>query len=377
MALPELHQAQTIIERAGNVLLLTAERSSLDAIAAMIALYLSLESNKNDHVDMVNPTHVPQSLQFLPGSSQVKMRPQSRPDVILDIAGTTTINNVRVEPLSGGVRLHIAIPEDIKIIKDQLETSVRSLPYDAALVLGASDLEELGSIFTAHADFFYNTPIINIDRSPDNEHFGTVNLVDITASTVSEVVFELVNRLEPRLDAAPATALYAGIVAGTDSFQRPSTTPQSFKVAAQLLEQKADREAVIRHLVKTKPLSLLKLLGRLYARLHSDEHARILWSTLSATDFDDSGATPDDVPMAIKELTHNVTNFNVLYLLVEKDQQFELLIVLGKGLKKRAREIQEVLAAERDNGLLRLPIPAASRVEAETVADTKVRSILP
>lgn len=376
MALDELQQAQLILEKSTRVLLIIPPRASLDAFASMVALYLALLRKKPDQADAISPSHVPYNLQFLPGSSQVLMQPHTRTDIVLDIAGVNQIVNIHTETLSKGLRLHIMVPEGTKVTKDQLETLVRSLPYDAAIVIGAPDLEALGNIFTSHADFFYNTPIINIDRSADNEHYGTVNLVDLTAGSIAEITYELIAHLTPQPDQSIATALYAGIIAGTDSFQKPSTTPRSFKLAAQLLEQQADREAVIRYLVKTKPLALLKLLGRLYAHLKYQEHTRIFSSYLSEEDFKESGASLHHLPLAFKELTNNISNFSALYAVCQFQGQWTAYILLGKGLKKRIAELQVILSARRDNGLLSVTLPVTSLEEAEIFAAQKIKSVL-
>lgn len=378
MALPEIKQAQAIIDRASRILLLVPQKASLDSFASMVALYLALQPSKENNVDEVSPSHVPLSMQFLPGSSQVKMQPQLQTDVVLDIAGPTKIEGVRQEPLQGGVRVHVMLAEGTTVTKDQLETLVRPLPYDAAIILGAADLEALGGTFTQHTDFFYNTPIINIDHRADNEHFGTVNIVDITAGSVAEVTHELIVGLfGPVLDPTVATALYAGIIAGTDSFQKPSTTPRSFKIAANLIESDADREAVIQNLVKTKPLALIKLTGRLYARLRYDEHLQVFWTMLRPLDFHDSGADPTLIPTAMRELANNIAGFNAAFILHEVHDHYTMLILLGKGLQQRRQEIQSLLGATRDNGLLEVDITTTSLEQAEQEALEKIRAILP
>lgn len=378
MALPELKQAHKIIERASRVLLLVPEKTSADAFASMVALYLALQPLKEDGVDEVSPSHVPSLLQFLPGSSQVSMHPRTQTDLVIDIAGPTAIEAVRQEPLQGGIRLHVTLPSGLSITRDQVETLVRTLPYDVAVIFGAADLEALGKIFTDHTDFFYNTPIINIDHRADNEHYGTVNIVDITAGSIAEVTYEFItNTFNRTLDTAMATALYAGIVAGTDSFQKPSTTPRSFQIASKLMEADADREAVIQHLVKTKPLHLIKLAGRLYARLRYDEHMQLFWSILRPVDFQDSGASVDHVPAAMRELANNIAGFNAAFILHEDHGVYTMYLLLGKGLWQRRQEIQTILSAKRDNGLLHVRIPASSLENAEQEALEKVRSILP
>lgn len=385
MALPELQQAASLIQRAGRILLLVPDKPSADAFASMLALYLALAARGQAKVDAVSPAHVPRPLQFLPASSQIQMRPQLKPDVVLDIASSQAIEEVHQEQLQGGVRLHITFAEGAQLTKEQLETFIRPLPYDLAIIFGAADLEELGATFSNHTDFFYNTPIINIDHRATNEHFGTVNMVDITAASIAEVTHDLIASLPAGQAGLPdssltpdiATALYAGIVAATDSFQKPSTTPNSFQLAARLMEYKADRSAVIQHLVKTKPLPLLKLLGRLYARLRYDEGGQLFWSILRPLDFTESGATPLDIPEAMRELTNNIAGFNAAFGLYEHNGQYDMYLLIGRGLAKRRAEIQATLGAQKSNGALRLNLIAPSLEEAERQALEKIRSILP
>jgi phosphoesterase RecJ-like protein len=252
------------------------------------------------------------------------------------------------------------------------------MPYELSVTFGTADLEALGSLFFDHTDFFYNTPIINIDHRANNEHYGTVNLVDITAGSVAEVTWELINILvADKIDEGIATALYAGIVAGTGSFQKPSTTPRSFQVAARLMEANANREEVIQNLIKTKPLSLLKLTGRLYARLRYHKELNLFWSMVSPSDFTESDAEQQDLADAIDELSNNLAGFNVAFILQETaEQQYYAWLLLGKGLQQRRQEIQQQLAARRENSLLRVSLAAPSLEEAENMALEQIATIV-
>jgi nanoRNase/pAp phosphatase (c-di-AMP/oligoRNAs hydrolase) len=378
MALPELQQATKLVKGAGRILLTVADQTSEDAVAAMVATYLALQSTKEKGVDEVSSSHVPQSLQFLAGSSQVQTTANVQPEITVDIAGPITIDAVRTVPLQGGVRLHISLPDKTVITKDNIETSVRAMPYELIITFGTSDLEALGSLFFDHTDFFYNTPIINIDHRANNEHYGTVNLVDITAGSVAEVTWELINILTgDKLDEAIATALYAGVVAGTGSFQKPSTTPRSFLVAARLMEANANREEVIQHLIKTKPLSLLKLAGRLYARLRFHRELNLFWSIVRQSDFTDSGSDQKELSAAIDELSNNLAGFNVAFVLQETaEKTYFAWLLLGKGLHQRREEIQQQLSARRENGLLRITLNAPTLEEAENVALEQIAAIV-
>lgn len=395
MALSELQQATSIINKASSLLLIVPAKASYDSLASMIAVYLSLQltpGSDNDQtgrlIDEVSPSHLPHALQFLAGSSQIKTEPTLQPEVVIDIVNSLAVNNIRQEQLKGSLRIHLSFAPSADITKDQIEISIRALPYEAVIVIGASDLEELGDAFTKNADFFYNTPIINIDHRAANEHFGTVNIVDVTAGSLAEIAYRLILDRHSQISPDIATALYAGIVSGTDSFQRPSTTPHSFQIAAKLIEQKANREDVIQHLIKTKPLNLIKLIGSIYARLRHESNTKLYWTVLEATDFIESGATAYDVPAAMHELTNNIAGFNAAFLLYESppspqaspnhnDQQFLIYLLLGKGLKQRRQEIQKILSAGKENGAITFDITAPSVEAAEKIAHDKIKQILP
>ena len=392
MALSELQQASSIINKASNLLLIVPAKASHDSLASMIAVYLSLQPASDTHngqlIDEVSPSHLPRALQFLAGSSQIKTEPTLQPEIVIDIAGSLAVDNIRQEQLKGSLRIHLSFAPSTNIAKDQIETSIRALPYEAVVVIGASDLEELGDAFTKNADFFYNTPIINIDHRAANEHFGTVNLVDVTAGSLAEIAYNLILDRNNSISPDIATALYTGIVSGTDSFQRPSTTPRSFQIAAKLIEQKANREDVIQHLIKTKPLKLIKLIGSIYARLQHEDNTKLYWTVLEAADFIESGAAAYDIPAAMQELTNNIAGFNAAFLLYESpssshaaphhnDQQFLVYLILGKGLKQQRREIQEILSAGKENGAITFDITAPSVEAAEKIAHDKIKQILP
>ena len=377
--LSELTQATTLLKKASTILLIVPARPSQDAFASLAAFYLALVKQGAGKIQAISPSHVPPTLQFLPGSSQVLQAAAQEPNITLDIAGPETIEEVHQEKLNGGVRLHITLKSGTSIKKDQIETTVRLLPYDLIVTFGAADLEELGEMFTKHADFFYSTPIINIDHRANNEHYGTVNIVDITRSSIAEVTHETITALgENLIDKDIATCLYAGIVAATHSFQKPTTTPHAFTLAAQLLSLEANKEEVIQHLVKTKPLPLLKLSGRALARLKYDEYGGLFWSLIRALDFHESGSTHALIPTVLHELANNISGYNAAFLVYEDGQKhFHAYILLGKGLLKRRQEIQQQLSAKKENGFLQVSLPSTTLEEAEGKALEAVRSILP
>jgi hypothetical protein len=205
-------------------------------------------------------------------------------------------------------------------------------PWDCVVTLGSPRLHALGELFTAHAPFFYQTPLVNIDRGTANEFFGTVNLVPATAGTIAEVVTDLLEVLGGTHLFSPeiATCLLAGITAATQSFRAPTTTPRTFQVASLLTEQNADRQTVIRRLFHTHTLPELRLLGRALTRME-ELSPRALWSFLSQQDFTEHDASPDLVPTVFQELLQWVGDQRTALLTFERPVgSLEALVALGR-----------------------------------------------
>jgi hypothetical protein len=174
-------------------------------------------------------------------------------------------------------------------------------------------------MYEMNTDFFYHTPIINIDHTPANDHFGQVNLVNVTATSVSEIVFELIKDWgENILDEYIATNLLTGMISKTKSFQSGSVTPRSLAVASHLISQGARREDIVKNLYQSKQISTLKLWGRALSQLEADSEHKIVWSLLTPEDFTQAGASEKDLPDVIDELIINTPEARNVFILSQR-----------------------------------------------------------
>ncbi len=175
--------------------------------------------------------------------------------------------------------------------------------FDLVIALGVPDRKSLGDLQTRYADFFLRTPTLVIDHGPANEHFGTINIVDLSATSVSEACFELLNRIDPAaIDSPVATTLFAGMMSKTKSFRAPSVTPKTLDVAQKLMEAGAKRDEIVEHLYRTRSIETLRLWGRALARLKSDDARGIVWTLVTKQDFVAAGSTADVLRDVIDEL---------------------------------------------------------------------------
>lgn len=107
--------------------------------------------------------------------------------------------------------------------------------FDLIFVVGAANLESLGSIYRQNAQSFSGTHLVNID-SQNNSQFGKTNVVDPNASSVSEVTAQVLIDLGINTDADTATNLLAGVFAATNNLTSEKVNADTYMVVANCLK---------------------------------------------------------------------------------------------------------------------------------------------
>ncbi len=122
------------------------------------------------------------------------------------------------------------------------------------------------------------------------------------------------------IDEDVATLLLAGIITDTGSFQNSNTTPRAFAGASHLLDYGARQQEIIQHVYKTKNLSTLKLWGRVLSKIKTDDKYKLVWSTISQKDLQDTSSHQDETGDIIDELMTNAPGAEIVMLIKEKEE---------------------------------------------------------
>ena len=133
--------------------------------------------------------------------------------------------------------------------------------------------------------------ILNIDHHHDNTRFGTTNLVDVSASSTAEIVYELARGLGVALTPEIASALYVGLVTDTGRFMYENTTPRAHRITAELIEAGVDVDDTYRRLYEKVPIEKLRLVSRALDRVERLEGGALTMSYLTAEDYRAAGAS--------------------------------------------------------------------------------------
>src|SRR5262245_19408209 len=128
-----------------------------------------------------------------------------------------------------------------------------ALEPDLAVVCDAASLQRVGRIVDDEAAWLAGARLVNIDHHVSNDGFGALNLVDPTAAATCEVLARLVGELGLELDAELATPLLTGIVRDSQGFADPSTSGETLRIAASLVDAGAPISMIHRVVLTEMP----------------------------------------------------------------------------------------------------------------------------
>lgn len=310
-------QTINLITQANRILIVPG-RPDGDSIGSALALLLIL-AKLGKQASAITMDDIPDSYHFLPSRDSIESELIGLRDFIITLSGNDTEPEKLSYNISDG-RLNIVIsPKRGSYSPENVTFSEGSLKYDLVITLDAPTLTELGKIYNNEAEIFSNIPVINIDHHASNSHFGTVNLVDIHATSTAEILVSIAEALGVDFDADISTCLLTGIISDTGSFQHANTTPKSLTVAAQMVGFGARQQEIIKYLFKTKSLASLRLWGKILSNLQFDPVLKLVWAGADLDTITSVGATGQDISGLIDELMTSVPGAEIIVLITERE----------------------------------------------------------
>jgi len=172
--------------------------------------------------------------------------------------------------------------------------------YDLAIIFDSGDLAYAG-VDKIIPRLNPRPLIINIDHHPTNIFFGDINLVDPSAVSTTEIIYQLFKLLKIKISAKIASAMLAGIIGDTYNFTNPNTNCQSLISASNLLLAGANLDLISSSIFKNKTVEILKIWGEILVRLSYNPELKIVSTVVTADDL------KGNLPVA--EITDGVANF--------------------------------------------------------------------
>ena len=228
------------------------------------------------------------------------------------------------------------------------------------VALDAGSAERLGEL---GANVKRARRVIVIDHHVTNEGFGDIAVVDPNAAATGELVYEILRSLEWKTTPEIAQCLHTALVTDTGRFSYANTTPQTLRIAAELVEAGAVPSEISRHVYEEAPFGYLKAVAVAMGRAVLVPELRVVHTSITDEDLREAGIDWGD--------TENL--IDLLRLAVEADTA-----VLAKGhedgrvkVSMRSRGDTDVgaLAAAMGGGGHRLAAGFTAEDEVDAVID--------
>ena len=262
-----------LIESSNSIILTTHVRPDGDGIASELALYKLLKNLKK-RVYIINQDETPLMYRWLPNAEEIIVYSK---------------------------------------VKDR--KSITGADIDLSILLDCSSGKRIGKVrgLVERSKF-----VISLDHHEDSECYRDYCYVDTDASSIGELITDMVPGIWDTMDYDIAVCIYVSILTDTGSFSYSNTTSKVFNVAARLLSYGVKPEVAYRKVYNNKSLGYLKLLGKALNRLEAIENGKIVYLILPLSVYQETGATEEDNE-GILEVIRSLRNMELIIMLRQLD----------------------------------------------------------
>jgi phosphoesterase RecJ-like protein len=192
------------------------------------------------------------------------------------------------------------------------ESEVRG---DCLIVLDTSAWAQLGPMAEVLRRF--SGPKLCIDHHVGEDELGTEFFKDTSAEATGHLVAKCAKQLGVTVTRPMASALFAAIATDTGWFRFASTTAETYRVIAELLDAGADPSGIYGDLYERDTIGRVRLRGRILSRTEAELEGRLVHTFVLKEDFPETGALPSDTEDAIN-LTLAIAGTQMAIILVEQ-----------------------------------------------------------
>ena len=187
--------------------------------------------------------------------------------------------------------------------------------FDALMVLDTSAWAQLSHV----EDLIRGTKAqrIVIDHHQSGDDIGAIVFKESSAEATGRIVAQAADHLGVALTAEMATQLFAALVTDTGWLHYSSTTSDSYRLAARLVDAGAVPEKIYTELNEKESLGRLVLIGLVLSRVETELDGRLIHTVIELKDFQKAGALPTDSEDVIN-MTLAVDGTQVALIFVEQ-----------------------------------------------------------
>lgn len=219
-----LSELKTKLTSAQKILIALPAEITEDNLSAGLSLFLSLQQERKDvSIVTVGVIKVSHTNLFGVGKVGNLLSKNSGGNLTVTLEGVVSNGSVPAlekldwYPEGSNLNLVFHVLPGQKFEPAKISHSYSGAGFDLIFCLGAPNLSDLGTIYSNNLEVFSNTLLVNIDNSTTNSNFGKINIVDSQASSLSEMIGQIIPDLNLPLDQDAASNIITGIINATSN----------------------------------------------------------------------------------------------------------------------------------------------------------------
>lgn len=187
--------------------------------------------------------------------------------------------------------------------------------FDVLIIVDTTAWAQLGTMAEVVKKSRATKVVIDHHRSGDD--LGAELFKNPTADAAGRLVIEAADALGVRLSPEIARPAMVALATDTGWFRFSSTTPDTLRLAARLVEAGAAPAMLYQELYETDSHARVRLIGRAMDRTETELDGRLIYTWISQEDFRALGALPSDSEDIIN-MTLSVGGTEMAVILVEQ-----------------------------------------------------------
>lgn len=240
---PLLGELKTKLAEQKNIIIALPALINIDRLSAGLALFLSLQqAGKEVSIISEGTVLVAHSNIFGIGKIQNSLPQISAGNFTLTLQGVVapdgtvpSLEKLDWFPKGEDLNLVFHVLPGQTFQPKQIIPTYEGGGTNLTIIVGGSNLNDLGGIYTNNSSNFTNSYLVNIDNNPSNANFGKVNIVDPTTPALSEVISQVIQGLNLPLNQDIASNILAGIYFATNNLT-VNVTPETFVTVGQAMQ---------------------------------------------------------------------------------------------------------------------------------------------
>ena len=242
----QLTEVKSRFPSAKSILIVLPQNLNTDNLAAGLSLYLSLKlaGKKVDIVSTGTPL-VSQTNLFGIGEVRNHVAKAGAGNFVISLDGvvdnTGTMQQVpaleKLDWYPEGSKLNLVfhVVPGQRFEPTNITSRHEESGYDLTWVIGCQNLNELGDLFISNSQYFAQGQVINVDNNQLNAYFGFANVIDPQASSLSEIIAQVLPSLTLNMDRDIASNVITGIYGATNNLTQ-KINPDTFMVVSQAVQ---------------------------------------------------------------------------------------------------------------------------------------------